>query len=106
VKHLLLCVVLLSAACSQSPTAPTLQGQEPSTLAGKLRWEVAASGCSATATPSPKPDLMAAAFHQEPNGSITASWPYEVAGRPVVLYANFVEVNGAFVMCSWDTADV
>jgi hypothetical protein len=49
---------------------------------------------------------MAATFHQEPNGSITASWPYDVAGRPVVLYANFVEVNGAFVMCSWDTADV
>ena len=39
---------------------------------------------------------MAATFHQEPNGSITASWPYEVAGRPVVLYANFVELNGAF----------
>lgn len=105
-KHLMLCVVLLCTACSQSPAGPTAQGQDPTTVATKLRWEVAASGCPATATPSPKPDLMAATFHQEPDGSITASWPYEVGGRPVVLYANFVEINGAFMMCSWDTADV
>ena len=106
-RHLLLCVGLLSAACSQTPTAPTLVREEPIPLAGKLHWEVmASSGCPATATPNPKPDLSTASLHQERDGSITASWQVEKAGRPAILYANFIEHNGVWAMCSWDTADV
>ena len=85
---------------------PTVIGGD--SVAGKLRWDVMAStGCSATSAPSPQPDMSTASLYKEPNGSVTASWPYQVAGRPVILYANFVETaSGAWGMCSWDTADV
>ena len=101
-KYALICAAILAAGCAQTPTSPTTTGAS----AGLLRWDVVAPGCAATSAPTPKPDLTAATLRQEPDGSMTASWPYEVGGRPVLLYARFVEFGGVWGMCSWDTSDV
>jgi hypothetical protein len=50
--------------------------------------------------------MSTARIQQQPDGSMMASWPYVLAGRDVTLYARFVRENGAWAMCSWDTADV
>ena len=101
-KYALICAAFLAAGCAQTPTSPTTVGAS----AGLLRWDVVAPGCAATSAPSPKPDVASARVQQEADGSMTARWNYEVAGRPVVLQARFVEVGGVWAMCSWDTSDV
>jgi len=104
VKRSLCCLVLLLAVgCSQSPTAPT----SASSIAGQLRWNVMSSSCAPVAPPSPQPDFNTASIVQEPDGSVTASWPRgSSGGREGLLYAHFVRENGGWAMCSWDMADV
>lgn len=99
-----ICVFTLVAAiaCSDSPTAPSRSGA----VAGQLRWDVVSTSCAPVTAPSPQPDFNTASITMQPNGSVTASWPYTENGRSVTLYAHFVRENGAWAMCSWDTADV
>lgn len=101
-KYALICAAILAAGCAQTPTSPTTTGAS----AGLLRWDVTAPGCAATSAPMPRPDVASARLRAEPDGSMTAVWNYEVAGRPVLLHARFVEVSGVWGMCSWDTSDV
>jgi hypothetical protein len=102
VKYALICAAFLAAGCAQTPTSPTTTGAS----AGLLRWDVVAPGCGATSAPTPTPDVTTARMRQEADGSMTASWNYELKGRPVLLIAHFVEVGGVWGMCSWDTSDV
>lgn len=102
-KYALICAAFLAVGCAQSPTSPTIT---PAASAGLLRWDVVAPGCGATSAPAPKPDIASAKLRTESDGSMTAVWNYEVAGRPVLLHARFVEVGGVWGMCSWDTSDV
>lgn len=100
----LMSVMLLfaTAACSQSPTAPT----EPGANAGQLRWDVQASSCAPVTPPAPLPELGAATISSQSDGVVTASWPYSMRGRSATLYARFVQENGTWAMCSWDVADI
>jgi hypothetical protein len=102
--RILNCVLSLAAAvaCSNSPTAPS---RAPA-VAGQLRWDVVSTTCAPVDTPSPQPDMGSATIVTDADGSLSASWPYVVAGRSVMLYARFVRENGTWAMCSWDTADV
>jgi hypothetical protein len=43
---------------------------------------------------------------QQADGSITATWPYDNAGRAGLLYTRFVNENEVWRLCSWDIADV
>jgi hypothetical protein len=56
--------------------------------------------------PNPIPTSAPTSMVEERDRSLTMSWPYSVEGRPVVLYANFVSMNGEWTVCSWDTADI
>lgn len=85
-KYALILRGFRAAGCAQTPTSPTTVGAS----AGLLRWDVVAPGCGATSAPSPKPDIASARLRTEPDGSMAASWNYEVAGRPVLLRAHFV----------------
>ena len=107
-KRLILLVALISAGCSKDmPASPTAATPQPGPgVSTTLRWDIQAPACQSTVAPSPLPDPSSARMTTEPNGSITASYPYTKNGRPVLLYANFVAVNGAWAMCSWDTADL
>jgi hypothetical protein len=102
-----LCVFALVAATA---CADSLTPSSPSraSAAADLRWDVMATSatCGAVTPPSPQPSFSAAALTNEPDGSLTASWPYQVNGRDVRLYARFIRENGSWAMCSWDTADV
>ena len=102
--RVLMCVLLLvvSAACSNSPTAPS----PVNAVAGPLRWDVLATACPPVAPPSSQPDLSTARIQSQSNNSLTASWPYTVNGRSATLYATFIRENGVWAMCSWDTADL
>jgi hypothetical protein len=89
------------------PTAPTAATPQPGPgVSTVLRWDIKAPACQSTSAPNPLPDPSSARMTNEPDGSITASYPYTLNGRSVLLYANFVPVNGAWAVCSWDTADV
>jgi hypothetical protein len=96
------CALVVSTACSNSPTAPT----QPGAVAGQLRWDVVSASCAPVVAPSPQPEFSSATITMAPNGTVTASWPYLENGRSVTLYAHFVRENGAWAMCSWDTVDV
>lgn len=97
------CVCALIAACAcASPTGPTREVD----LASQLSWRVFATSCGLSTAPSPQPEFSTAKITQQSDGSVTASWPYVLNGRDVTLYARFVRENGAWAMCSWDTADV
>lgn len=93
---------LIAACACSSPTAPSRDVD----FASQLSWRVLATSCGLTAVPSPQPEFGAASIHHEADGSVIASWPYVLNGREVRLYARFVRENGAWAMCSWDTADV
>jgi hypothetical protein len=96
------CALVVSMACSNSPTGPTESGA----VAGQLRWDVVSASCAPLVAPSPQPDFAAAAIAMKPDGSVVASWPYTDRGNAVTLYARFVRENGAWAMCSWDTVDL
>lgn len=103
--RLLISVWVFVAACAcASPTEPTREVD----LASQLSWRVlsTSSSCGAATAPSPQPAFSTARIRSEPDGSVTASWPYVVNGRDVTLYARFVRENGTWAMCSWDTADI
>ena len=97
------CALIAAAACS-SPTGPTRDVD----MASQLSWRVMSTSpsCDATTTPSPQPELSTARISQQSDGSVMAAWPHVQNGRDVMLYAVFVRENGAWAMCSWDTADV
>ena len=101
-KYALICAAFLAAGCGQTPTSPT----QVVASAGQLRWDVVAPGCGATSAPTPTPNVSAAKVRQEADGSMSATWDYEVKGRPMLLTARFVEFGGVWGMCSWDTSDV
>ena len=106
-KRLILFVALIAAGCSSnSPTAPSATPQPGPGVSTTLRWDIQAPSCQSAVKPNPLPDPTSARMTNEPDGSITASYPYTLAGRSVLLYANFVPVNGVWAVCSWDTADV
>ena len=102
--RIVICVFALvaSLACSESPTSPS---QSPA-VAGQLRWDAVSTSCAPATAPAPQPEFSTASIKMEPDGSLTASWPYQQNGREVTLYAHFVRENGAWAMCSWDTADI
>ena len=95
-------MLVVSAACSNSPTAPS----PVNAVAGPLRWDVLATACAPVAPPSSQPDLSHARIQSQSDSVLTASWPYTVNGRSATLYATFIRENGVWAMCSWDTADV
>lgn len=107
--RILLCVLALAAAiaCSDS-LSPSSPSPSRASAAADLRWDVMSTSatCTAVTLPSPQPSFGAASITHEPDGSVTASWPYQANGRDVLLYARFVRENGSWAMCSWDTADV
>lgn len=98
--------LVAAIACSDNSLSPA--SPSPASAATDLRWNVMSTspGCGALTPPSPQPLFSAASLTNEPDGSLTASWPYQVNGREVLLYARFVRENGSWAMCSWDTADV
>lgn len=101
--RLLLCALLVSAAgCSDAPTSPTSAGA----VVGPLRWDVMSASCTPMAPPSPTPEVSNASVRLQDDTRLTASWPYTLNGRSVTLYGHFVRENGAWALCSWDTADV
>ena len=105
-KGFLILAVLLLAGCSTSPTSPSaVSSLAPS--APNLRWDIVASGCTPTAAPLPLPDPNTVVLSPQSDGSIMASAPYtSPTGRPVLLYARFLETSSGLALCSWDTADV
>jgi hypothetical protein len=96
------CALVAAIACSDSPTAPTREVD----LASQLSWRVLATSCGVSAAPSPQPEFSAARLTTQPDGSLTASWPYVQNGREMILHARLIRENGAWAVCSWDTADV
>jgi len=100
-------VLLFAIGCSRSPTAPT--STEPPTQSGppviQLQW-VAAASCAPVTMPPSQPPFSTASLAQQPDGSITAAWPYQSGNRTGTLYARFVNEGGAWALCSWDIADV
>lgn len=102
--RILFCVFALvtAIACSESPTAPS---RAPA-VNSQLRWDVISTTCAPVSAPSPQPEISSATVVTQPDGSVMASWPYTLNGRSVMLYARFVQENGTYAMCSWDTADV
>ena len=105
-KRLILFVALTAAGCSNSPTSPTAVTQPGPGVSTTLRWDIQAPACQSHAAPNPLPDPSTAKMTTGEDGSITASYPYTLQGRSVLLYGNFVPVNGVWALCSWDTADV
>jgi hypothetical protein len=104
VKRTLIGLVLsIAIGCSQSPTAPT---SSSAAIADQLRWNVMSASCGPITPPASQPAFADARIIEEPDGSVTASWPQVVNNRSVTLYAHFVRENGGWAMCSWDTADV
>lgn len=95
------CALTATFACA-SPTGPTGDVD----MASQLNWRLLAVSCGLNAVPSPRPDFGTATITTAADGSLVASWPYVVNGRNVMLFARFVRENGAWAMCSWDTADV
>ena len=110
--RILSCVFALVAtiACSDSlsPTSPSSTSPSRASAATALRWDVmsTSASCAPASLPSPQPAFSTAVMTNQPDGSVTASWPYQLNGREVTLYAHFVRENGSWAMCSWDTADV
>lgn len=102
--RLLICALfVIAAGCSNSPTSPT----QASAATGPLRWDVMSASCAPVAPPAPLPDVSTASVRiEEDDARLTASWPYSLNGRSVTLYGTFVRENGAWALCSWDTADV
>ena len=56
--------------------------------------------------PPAQPEFSTATITSQSDGSVIASWPYQMNNRPATLYARFVRENGGYAMCSWDVADI
>ena len=101
-------MLLMTIGCSSSPTAPT-PSTPPPTQAGppviQLQW-VPAVSCTSVTLPPSQPPFASATITQQTDGSITATWPYDNAGRAGLLYTRFVNENNVWRLCSWDIADV
>lgn len=97
------CALIAVGGCS-SPTGPTREVD----MASQLSWRVLAisPSCESAPAPSPLPQFSNARIQTASDGSLIASWPHVLDGREVLLYARFIRENGAWAMCSWDTADV
>jgi hypothetical protein len=94
-------MLLFAIGCSSSPTAPT----SAPAAAGNLKWNAVSATCAPMTPPSPPPDFSRATIREQADGSVIASWKWFTNGREGVLYARFVQENGAWAMCSWDVAD-
>ena len=102
-------LLTFAIGCSHSPTAPT-PPPTPPTQSGptviNLQWNVTAASCAPVSTPPSQPAFAAATIVRQSDTSLTASWPYESAGRSGTLYANFIFENNVWGLCSWDIADI
>jgi len=56
--------------------------------------------------PPSQPPFSSATLIQQPDGGITAAWPYQSGSRTGTLYARFVNEGNTWALCSWDIADV
>ena len=101
-------VVTIACSDSLSPTSPSPTSPSRASAATALRWDVmaTAASCTAESPPSPQPAFSTAVMTNQPDGSVIASWPYQLNGREVTLYAHFIRENDSWAMCAWDTADV
>ena len=102
-------MLLFAVGCSDSsPTAPT--ATEQPTQAGPpvvaLNWNVMAPSCGNVTAPPTQPAFGSATIARDSDTAVTASWPIQANGRNSTLYARFVFENGAWGLCSWDTADL
>ena len=104
----LLLVFAIGCSKSASPTAPT--ATEPPTQSGPpvvaLNWTATAPSCGAVTMPPVQPAFSSAVITRESDTAVTANWQIQSNGRNSTLYARFLFENGAWGLCSWDTADI
>jgi hypothetical protein len=72
-----------------------------------LRWDIVASGCTATASPTPLPDPARATYLAERDGLIPVTWDYQSAqGQRGILTALFRANGSELHICSWELSDL